>query len=210
MERLKVDEISTVIQQGENEYVEFKYGTLVPDVIAKCIAAFANAQGGRIIIGYSERRQQIFGSSAGDKRIIERALQQLENLPSVDCYELYYENKHLLIVDIEENQHDFVYYKGAIFVRNNDQVQLMNSADIKAAYGKFLDQTPSPYDAIERMNIQNADLQEKVIKLEEKIDQYHTWEVSADKTSFKWAIFFCVAGSILGAIIGTILGKIFL
>ncbi len=210
MERLKISEINDIIQQGENEFIEFKYGTLVPDVTAKCIAAFANAKGGRIIVGYSERRKQLLGSSAGDQRIIERSLQQLENPPDVNCYDLYYKNKHLLIVDVEANQRDFTYYKGAIYIRTNDQVQLMSSADIKAAYGKFLSQASSPYDAIERMNVQNADLQEQVSELEKKIDQYHTWEVSADKTSFRWAIFFCVAGSILGAIIGTVLGKIFL
>lgn len=210
MERLRIDELNSVIQQGETEYVEFKYGTLVLDVIAKCMAAFANAKGGRIIVGYSERRKQILGSSAGDQRIIERALQQLENPPAVDCYELYYEKKHILVVDVEANQHDFTYYKGAIFVRTNDQVQLMNSSDIKAAYGKFINHTSSPYEAIERMNIQNASLQDQVLKLEGKIDQHHTWEVGADKKSFKWAVFFCVAGSVLGAIIGTVLGKIFI
>lgn len=210
MKRLSIDEVSDIIQHGENENVEFKYGTLVLDVVAKCIAAFANAKGGRIIVGYSKRRQQLLGSSAGDMRTIERALQQIENPPTVDCYELYYKNKHLLIVDIEPNQHDFSYYKGAIFVRVNNQVQLMNSADIKAAYSKFADPTSSPYDAIEKMNIQNVDLQEQVSKLEEKMDNYHKWDVTADKTSFRWAVFFCVAGSVLGAIIGTILGKIFL
>lgn len=60
------------------------------------------------------------------------------------------------------------------------------------------------------MNIQNVDLQEQVSKLEEKMDNYQKWDVTADKTSFRWAVFFCVAGSVLGAIIGTILGKIFL
>ena len=210
MKRLNIDEISDIIQHGEDESVEFKYGTLVLDVVAKCIAAFANAKGGRIIVGYSQRRQQFIGSSAGDMRTIERALKQIENPPTIDCYEIYYKGKHLLIVDIEPNKHDFSYYKGAIFVRVNSQVQLMNSADIKAAYSKFTGQASSPYNAIEKMNIQNLKLQGQVSKLEEKMDNYHKWDITADKISFRWAVFFCVAGSVLGAIIGTILGKIFL
>ena len=44
MKRLNIDEISDIIQHGEDESVEFKYGTLVLDVVAKCIAAFANAK----------------------------------------------------------------------------------------------------------------------------------------------------------------------
>ena len=210
MKRLNIDEISDIIQHGEDEGVEFKYGTLVLDVVAKCIAAFANAKGGRIIVGYSQRRQQLIGSSAGDMRTIEKALKQIENPPTIDCYEIYYKGKHLLIVDIEPNKHDFSYYKGAIFVRVNSQVQLMNSADIKAAYSKFTGQASSPYNAIEKMNIQNLKLQGQVSKLEEKMDNYHKWDITADKISFRWAVFFCVAGSVLGAIIGTILGKIFL
>ena len=83
-------------------------------------------------------------------RTIERALKQIENPPTIDCYEIYYKGKHLLIVDIEPNKHDFSYYKGAIFVRVNSQVQLMNSADIKAAYSKFTGQASSPYNAIEK------------------------------------------------------------
>ena len=86
----------------------------------------------------------------------------------------------------------------------------MNSADIKAAYSKFTGQASSPYNAIEKMNIQNLKLQGQVSKLEEKMDNYHKWDITADKISFRWAVFFCVAGSVLGAIIGTILGKIFL
>ncbi len=209
MERLSTDEIAIVLQNGESEFIEFKYGTLVLDVISKCICAFANAKGGRIIVGYSDRRKEILGSSAGDRRLIDRAIQQIENPPVIDCYELYYTNKHLLIVDIEPNQHNFSYFKGAIFIRVNDQVQLMNASDIKAAYEKIFNHTLSPYDTIEKMNIQNASLQKQVVTLEDKIDKYHSWEVSADKTSFRWAIFFCLAGSVLGAIIGTVLAKLF-
>lgn len=49
------NKIKTLIEQGENQFIEFKEQKVHPDSIAKEMAAFANTQGGTILIGVSDQ-----------------------------------------------------------------------------------------------------------------------------------------------------------
>ncbi len=48
------DAISELIKTGENEHIEFKSDDLRPEQLAKEIVAFANYQGGVILLGVSD------------------------------------------------------------------------------------------------------------------------------------------------------------
>lgn len=209
MARISADNISQIIREGENDQVEFKCGTLRPNILARCIAAFANAKGGVIIIGYHESENKLLNYSHNDRRIINRTLLQLENCPHVECYEVLYQGHRLLIIEVQPNKDDFTYVDGAIYYRQGSQNRLMTASDIKEAYANRFDKSHSPYIAIEKMNAKNVELQNQIHELEEKLDKFHLWAQSADRSSFRWAIIFCVVGSLLGAILGTLLGKLF-
>jgi predicted HTH transcriptional regulator len=203
-ERLTAHDLDIIIHNGENDQIEFKYGTLVSDVLAKCIAAFANAKGGKIIIGYSERRRSFVNSSWKDQHIIEKALVLLEDPPKIEIYNVEYKEHLLLIVDVEQNEGKLTYYQGALYKRVADENQLMDKNSIKSAFTSI-----SKYSdielliALEKMNVRNEELRNK-------IDEHNSWAIKDSRKGFRWAIAFCVAGAILGAAIGTILSKWFL
>lgn len=55
MSHTAANKVKALIQQGENQFIEFKEQKVHPDSIAKEMAAFANTQGGTILIGVSDQ-----------------------------------------------------------------------------------------------------------------------------------------------------------
>lgn len=55
MTHVAVNKVKALIEQGENQFIEFKEQKVHPDSIAKEMAAFANTQGGTILIGISDQ-----------------------------------------------------------------------------------------------------------------------------------------------------------
>lgn len=48
---MKQDEIRNIIKNGENSYIEFKQEGIKPKDLAEEIIAYANSEGGTILIG---------------------------------------------------------------------------------------------------------------------------------------------------------------
>jgi len=57
MNKLLIDKVNNLIGQGENQSVEFKEQDVRPDSLAKEIAAFANTQGGTVLIGVNDQAE---------------------------------------------------------------------------------------------------------------------------------------------------------
>ena len=45
--KLVANDLDFIFHNKENDQIEFKYGTLVPDVIAKCIACWPTQKAGK-------------------------------------------------------------------------------------------------------------------------------------------------------------------
>ena len=73
-------ELLEIIANGENSGVEFKRDDIRPEQLAKEIVAFANGQGGRIILGV-EDNGQFTGLQSGDMIVTD--LGQLQTAPKV-------------------------------------------------------------------------------------------------------------------------------
>jgi len=54
------EEILRLISQGDNDQVEFRHYSGGPNLLSKIISSFANASGGKLIIGVGEKGK-IFG-----------------------------------------------------------------------------------------------------------------------------------------------------
>ncbi len=57
MHHTAVNRIKALIDQGENQFIEFKENKVHPDSIAKEMAAFTNTQGGTILIGITDQAE---------------------------------------------------------------------------------------------------------------------------------------------------------
>lgn len=210
MNKLTAEQLSDIFKDGENVHIEFKMGKLLPQAIAKVIAAFANTDGGRVIIGYNELHHSTCGYTAEDKNIIERSIEQLDPVPKTSVYELTYDENSVLIVDVEANRRELTFLNGALYTRVGDTVRVMNDVALKSAYST---RSPSPenavYQEMAKMNTKNDALQREVEKLQKQLEEHNQWSVRDSKSSFRWAIVFCVLGAFLGAILGVLTGKLF-
>lgn len=210
MKKLTSEQLSDILKAGENIHIEFKTGRLLPQAIAKVIAAFANTDGGRIIIGYNEFHQSTCGYTAEDKSIVERSVTQLDPIPKVSVYELTYNDNSVLIVDVEANRRELTFLNGALYTRVGDTVRVMNDVALKSAYStRSLSPEKAVYQEMAKMNTKNDALQQEVEKLQKQLEEHNQWSIRDSKSSFRWAIAFCVLGAFLGAILGALIGKFF-
>lgn len=130
------DFVKKIISSPEGKNLDFKQSITSQSKIAKTMVAFANTEGGRIIVGVSDNRQLIGIDPEEEKFMINEAITKYCVPPlmvSFEVYEIDYwqdrildEEKHLLIVNIpksndqphfvSDNQGTFTYY-----VRKNDR-----------------------------------------------------------------------------------------
>lgn len=73
---MKPPNLSTLIAAGENLHVEFKQWPVQPDDLAAAIVAFANTDGGQLILGVDDHGQ-VIGIAEGDR---DRVAQTVDNV----------------------------------------------------------------------------------------------------------------------------------
>ena len=69
-------DLSTLVAQGENLHVEFKQWPVQPDDLAAAIVAFANTDGGHLILGIDDHGQ-VIGIAESDR---DRIAQTVDNV----------------------------------------------------------------------------------------------------------------------------------
>lgn len=124
-------EIRRLVNHGEGHYLEFKKKANHPDKIMKEVVAFANTDGGKLLIGVDDNGT-LSGTRSieGEAFIIEKAIQELTK-PQVK-YELEVikvnEKKGIAIFTIPESKRKPHFVKvdantsqGSAFVRRNDE-----------------------------------------------------------------------------------------
>ena len=73
------EELSEIIEKGEDSFTEFKEEKVHPDDLAAEMVAFANTEGGKILLGVSDKKE-IKGLSIPDKE-----MQRAENISHNNC-----------------------------------------------------------------------------------------------------------------------------
>jgi len=73
------EELTEIIEKGEDSFTEFKEEKVHPDDLAAEIVAFANTEGGRILLGVSDKKE-IKGISKPD-----REMERVENISHNNC-----------------------------------------------------------------------------------------------------------------------------
>ncbi|MDL2247749.1 ATP-binding protein [Bacteroides sp. OttesenSCG-928-J23] len=107
-----IKSISGMIIEGEHQQQDFKFEISDARKIARTLSAFANTQGGRLLIGVKDNGR-IAGVRSEEEAYMIEAASQLYCLPSVQ-YTLeahYVEGKQILIVKVSESEKKPVYAK---------------------------------------------------------------------------------------------------
>lgn len=98
-------ELNEIIENGENDSVEFKRKFSSPEKIAKAMCAFANTSGGKIIFGIDDDKSIVgVESEKGELELISTAAKfYCEPEVEFDTEIILFRNKDLVIVDIPES-----------------------------------------------------------------------------------------------------------
>lgn len=194
--------LKEVFLVGESQTVEFKTFLREPGVVAKVIAAFANTEGGALIIGYDERVGAAIGVDIEQiTPVISRAVKSLAPVPNYKLNQVDYQGKVVAVVSVEKSD-SVVTVDGAVWVREGELVRAASADKILGLIkGKDKEKTLAESiskltDAIEKLQ-EKADVQTELIdSLREELQQ----SKSLKSKGQEW-----VYAGIVGALIGKLL-----
>lgn len=120
------EEINEIIGQSENKELEYKAVLPPPRTIAKVISAFANTEGGYLIIGISNRNSkiEIKGLEKDIKaiQITEKSLELLSNKPEVEYQYINYKGSNIFVIKVYKSD-NLISFENRIFKRERDTVK---------------------------------------------------------------------------------------
>ncbi|MEO9887869.1 MAG: ATP-binding protein [Balneola sp.] len=124
---MSLKDLKNLIATGESSFLEFKHKVASPEKIAKEMVAFANTNGGRILVGVDDN-----GDIAGIESYYEEEfwLKQAAKDVCVPAIEINIEMVHagkkdVLIVEVSESDQKPIAVKGSkkrtVYIRQNDE-----------------------------------------------------------------------------------------
>ena len=123
----QVRELKKLISLGESSSLEFKRKASYPDKIVREMIAFANAQGGTLLVGISDDGQVAGLKHPEDESyVIQQSLQKCSpRLPVTETFIPVGDGRHVIQYHIAESNHKPHYFMGGerreAYIRVNDQ-----------------------------------------------------------------------------------------
>jgi len=123
--------ITDIIGQPESQSLEYQAVLPPSKNIAQLICAFANADGGYIILGVSDPSNIVgLSSDFHANTIVNKAVELLTPKPSVQHQYIGYGNKNIYVIQIE-NSDQTISLEGKVFIRQGGSNQLLNPVEIE-------------------------------------------------------------------------------
>ncbi|MBZ9633589.1 helix-turn-helix domain-containing protein [Clostridium sp. FP1] len=128
-ENLK-EEIVNLISKGDNDRVGFRHHSGGPSLLGKIISSFANASGGRLILGVNNKGK-IFGCKKEDvMETFNKSKEKLIPCPIVSIEFIEINKKVLAIISIEKTE-KIISSSLGVFKRVNNFEEIMVTEEIK-------------------------------------------------------------------------------
>jgi hypothetical protein len=124
-----IAQIEHIISSGESRTIEFKQALREPLVLARLIAAFANAEGGRIIVGVREPSAIIGVDRKQLTQIYEQAIRLIQPTPKTTLEFVPLQGKEIGIVSVAKSDTLVISQNGA-FIRDGSEVRAMSAPEI--------------------------------------------------------------------------------
>lgn len=192
------ENIHSIILAGESNTIEFKTSVKSSIVsLPKIISAFANTDGGVVILGYDERKHSVIGTSSRDLEIVKSFIlkNKFENI--CNTYTVLYEKKTLIIIQVKKAK-SIVFTTSGVYERRGACIAALTGEDIvKRLMSSVENSTLSSDEKLDKLTqlIQQIsdDLSRSQIEHEEelKVSKRNNW-------------FFCILSAVLGYVLGII------
>lgn len=163
-------EILELILAGESETLELKTFIRDPQLLAKLIGSFANAQGGKIVIGVKEPPEVVGADERLTRRVYEEALKRLVPKPSTKLSIIEAEEKCVVVIDVERST-ELVLSEGRAFVRTGTLSQPMAWTQMR----QHLPSQPGPA-TIESLTRAIEGQSKLIEEMHEQIRESNTWQ----------------------------------
>ena len=104
--------VHSLIAEGEHVHQDFKFEISDARKIAKTLSAFANTEGGRLLIGVKDNGR-VAGVRSDEERYMIEAAARLYCVPQVECRMRTYQvdGRSVLVAAVDESDHKPVYAK---------------------------------------------------------------------------------------------------
>ena len=128
---LNTETIQSLIDSGEGYNVEFK--VRVPSKVRELteeICAFANADGGYLLIGVDDNGQVVDTNLENDKRsAIQGSISEISPALHCELYSVNLVNKTVWVIDVPSGKDKPYIFSGSIYVREGANSQKLRTAE---------------------------------------------------------------------------------
>ena len=128
---LNTETIQSLIDSGEGYNVEFK--VRVPSKVRELteeICAFANADGGYLLIGVDDNGQVVDTNLENDKRsAIQGSISEISPALHCELYSVNIVNKTVWVIDVPSGKDKPYIFSGSIYVREGANSQKLHTAE---------------------------------------------------------------------------------
>jgi predicted HTH transcriptional regulator len=192
---LNPDAIQELIAQGESETVEFKTVVRNPSVLSQNLSAFANTNGGTLLVGIQEPDIVVGADEKQVQHVLDRSRKQLSSPIDVDVQTVTVDQKPVVALAVHPSK-SIVFCNGQALGRVGATNQALTAAQLSAK----LTPTPTAVD-INKLADAIAKQTRTVQKLRDDLR-----EANSLKSKLKdWLI-----GGTIGAVIGFLLSLLLL
>lgn len=124
---LSKQDLKNLIATGESSFLEFKHKVASPEKLAKEIAAFANSNGGKILIGVADNGEMVGIESYMEEEfwITQAAEDCCIPIPEINIELVSYSGTDILLINVPAAEKKPIYVKGkkrrTVYVRRADE-----------------------------------------------------------------------------------------
>ncbi|MDZ7261166.1 MAG: putative DNA binding domain-containing protein, partial [candidate division KSB1 bacterium] len=154
------EQLKELIEKGEDSFTEFKEEKVHPDDLASEMVAFTNTEGGRILLGVSDKKE-IKGISNPDKQ-----MQRIENIAYNNCEpsliitieKIKINDKIILCISIPKGpQRPYKTNKGVYYIRTSSGKRQATREELLRLYqatrSLYYDELPVPVTSVNELDI---------------------------------------------------------
>jgi predicted HTH transcriptional regulator len=194
---LDQDTVEKLLKYGENEHTEFKIKIPNPLIIAKNIGAFANSDGGIIIIGAGEDGEARSVDFLAVQKAVENALNSIFPRPEVSTKAFQLHGASVAVIEVQPSANKPILVDGKILIRSGSEVRTADASDIRKLVEP--ENSSTKEQSIDDLRIELRHISEVVSKQN---------QIIIDSSSFKNKLPDWIIGGVIGAIIAMLIAAI--